>query len=182
MLEKLKILLGIPNSDTSQDSRLSFILKNLEEEFPLFKQEIRREKFFRKKFQNSCIPISFPFLQKILKINGKEISEKDYGILDNGEVFIKNLSLIPNDNVIIVEFESGFEKIPSKFLSDILLLAQIEFSKESGKNIVSEQLGPRAVRYEDSSSGNNAWNLAKNENSARNRLKSACIPAHLRAF
>lgn len=155
MLEKLKILLGIPDSDTSQDARLSIILENLEEEFSLFKKEIRREKFFRKKFQNSCIPISYPFVQKILKINGAEISEKDYEILDNGEVFIKNLSLIPNDDVIIVEFESGFEEIPSKFLSDILFLAQIEFSKESGKNIASEQLGPRAVRYEDSSNGNN---------------------------
>lgn len=131
MIEKVKILLGIPNSDTSQDSRLLLILENLEEEFPLFKKEIRREKFFRKKFQNSCIPISYPFLQKILKINGAEISEKDYEILDNGEVFIKNFSLIPYDNVIIVEFESGFDKIPSKFLSDMLLLAQIEFSKES---------------------------------------------------
>lgn len=83
MIEKIKTLLEIPADDTSQDGKISLILELVLAEFPFFRKEKRAEKFYRKNLGKGIIPISFPFLQKILKINGVEILETDYEILDS---------------------------------------------------------------------------------------------------
>ena len=83
MLEKIKKLFDISADNTSQDDKISLILEHILSEFPLFTKEARKEKFFRKNLKKGIIPISFPFLQKILKINDVEISKTDYEILDS---------------------------------------------------------------------------------------------------
>lgn len=187
MIEKIKTLLGIPADNTSHDAKISLILELALAEFPFFRKEKRAEKFYRKNIKNSIIPISFPFLQKILEINGVEILETDYEILNSWEVFIKNHSIPGDDEIILVEFESGFDEIPQKFLWDIFTLVISEYIEslkkseqveQSGKNVISEELWPRSVRYELSGNANDVNSV----NSARKCLKSACIPPHLRVF
>ena len=83
MLEKIKKLLDIDPSDTSHDEKLQTLIDAVLSEYFILQHDERIEIFFAKKFSKYLIPISFPFVTKVLEINGKALTNDDYTILDS---------------------------------------------------------------------------------------------------
>ena len=94
---------------------------------------------------------------QILEINGHDFREKengvDYMIMDTWEVVINDLhNYISNDfGKFKILYMAGYAETPKSLISIVATYSDYLCSKEWGKDVASEKLGPRSVQYADSS-------------------------------
>lgn len=173
-VDDVKNFLGI--TDTTQDASINAVLNTVVSKLDIFKKTIRTSIIPQHQIHHGHIPLPYPFVHKVKKINNQDTS--GWIVLPSGEIWLEWYN--PDKPYITVEYETGFDALPPEYLPKVADFVSATLAKENGKTISSETLWPRSVSYAVATGGTN--NGIPDEERAINRLLTSLLPAHLRAF
>lgn len=189
-LQDVKTYLGI--MDDTNDEQLQ---KILEAKMNIIEKRVwnlvhwertETHKKYTNSFNNNLIPCGFYNATKLLEIDGFPVEESDYTILNNWAIQVLNLKskIKSNFDYYKVKYEAGIEAgiegdDNSELLEIVAQLVGLEFSKDMGREVANEQMGPRSVSFETSGSKGKAWFDSSDKVLAK---LNKFIPAHLKAY
>lgn len=115
-----------------------------------------------------------------MEIDGFPVDESDYMVLSNGAIQVLNLKskIKSNFDYYKVKYEAGIDD-NSELLEIVAQLVGLEFAKDMGREVASEQMGPRSVSFETSGSKGKAGFDSSDKILAK---LNKFIPAHLKAY